>query len=205
MRPNPGKFSSSKNLANSTSSTNLIPQINAKTIVACGLFVMLIFMWVKVFVGGSEGGQEISSALLISEAKAEIKVLKLRRLPLVHVPLRHDKLTADMFAPKVTEIENDSSEVSIEVEKRVEIKSQKDAAGKLAKKLGLDAIILGVDKSRHRAFINGKLKVAGDEISIKLNDQIYKVIVVEIFHNKVVLKWNDYTISVRMAQLGKVK
>ncbi len=196
MKQNPGKPGSQRHLISS------MPQINAKTFVAAFLVVTLIFMWVKVFVGGSEDDQQVGSTFMINEAKAGTKSLKLRRVSLPSISGRHDKLTTDMFASRNMEIDN--SDESNEGEKKVEIKSQKDAASKLAEKLELDAIILGVSKSGHQAFINGKIQVAGDEINIKLNDQIYKIIVVEIFHNKVVLKWNDYTISVRMAQLGKV-
>ena len=85
------------------------------------------------------------------------------------------------------------------------IKSQKDAADKLAKKLELDAIILSVDKLSLQAFINGKLQVEGDKLEVKLNGKKYELVVAEIFHNKVVLKWNEFTISVRMAKLDNVK
>jgi hypothetical protein len=195
MKPNPGKFGSSRLMSS-------MPPINGKTIVACGLVVMLAFMWIKVFVGSTEQAKEVASVLMIKEAKAAAKVLTMKRVPLVNVSGRHDRLTTDMFAPRATDVGNDTDVSSLD--EVVEIKSQKDAAGKLARKIELDAIILGVNSSAHQAFINGRLQIAGDEISIKLSDQIYKIIVMEIFHNKVILKWNEYTISVRMAQLGKV-
>ena len=38
-----------------------------------------------------------------------------------------------------------------------------------------------------------------------LNGKKYELVVVEVFHNKVVLKWNEYTLTVRMAKLDNVK
>lgn len=180
-----------------------LPRINGKTIVACGLVVTLVFMWVKIFVGGPKEGQgAIVEDISIKAVKAESKVSSFKHRPLEYLPGRHDKLTNDMFAPRGLEIEKDDSQASKDGNERVKkMRSQKDVAGKLAGMLKLDAIMLGNNAVSRRAFINGKFQQAGDEINVKLNGDVYKVNIMEIYHNKVVLKWNDFTISVRMAKL----
>jgi len=182
-----------------------MPQINGKTILACGLVLVLIFMWIKVFIGGSDSTEEADATTIIKNvAKTQKKEVKFKRLQLPFEFGRHDRLTTDIFAPRNTEISNGKDGSSRDSNAEEKIKSQKDAAAKLANKLELDAIILGADKLSHQAFINGKLQVGGDKLEVKLNDKIYELIVVEVFHNKVVLKWNEYTISVRMAKIGNV-
>lgn len=182
-----------------------MPQVTGKTIVAGGLVLMLAFMWIRVFIGGSDAPDEADGAVFAAnDGKSQNTVLKLKRLPLPFEFGRHDRLTTDMFASRDMGIGKDGS-FRGNIDRNKKIKSQKDAAAKLAKKLELDAIILGTDESSHKAFINGKLHIAGDKLEVKLNDKKYELIVVGVFHNKVVLKWNEYTISVRMAKLDNVK
>lgn len=182
-----------------------MPQVSGKTIVACVLVLTLLFMWIKVFIGGSEDAQEpVGSVLGVKSAMAAnvSGALKLKYHSLEYLPGRHDRLTTDMFTSRGLEVENNSSESSKEGEdRRRKMKSQKDVALKLAGILKVDAIIMGTNDSGHQVFINGEIQVVGDELSVKLNEEVYEIKVVEIFHNKVVLKWSDYTISVRMAEL----
>ncbi|MBW8016373.1 MAG: hypothetical protein FVQ82_09315 [Planctomycetes bacterium] len=182
-----------------------MPQVTGKTIIAGGLVLMLVFMWIRVFIGGSDSPDEADASVFAANGgKSHNTVMKLKRLPLPFEFGRHDRLTTDMFASRDMEIGKDGSSKGGK-DKDKKIKSQKDAAGKLANKLELDAIILGTDKFSHKAFINGKLQVAGDKLEVKLNDKKYELVVVEVYHNKVVLKWSEYTITVRMAKLDNVK
>jgi hypothetical protein len=199
MKMNPEKINSHVN------TSRPMPQLSGKTILAGSLLLVLAFMWVKVFIGGSDTPDNADAAVFVAnDNKSQDKVMKLKRLPLPFEFGRHDRLTTDMFASRVTVSgEGDSSRNDKNREQK--IKSQKDAADKLAKKLELDAIILSVDKLSLQAFINGKLQVEGDKLEVKLNGKKYELVVAEIFHNKVVLKWNEFTISVRMAKLDNVK
>ena len=182
-----------------------MPQVTGKTIIAGGLVLMLAFMWIRVFIGGSDAPDEVDASVFAANGgKSQNTVMKLKRLPLPFEFGRHDRLTTDMFASRDMEIGKDASSKGGK-DRDEKIKSQKDAADKLADKLELDAIILGADKFSHKAFINGKLHIAGDELVVKLNDKKYEMVVMEIYHNKVVLKWNEYTISVRLANLDNVK
>lgn len=181
-----------------------MPQMNGKKILAGALLLILAVMWIRVFFGKSDTAKQAEAAVNaeVSE-KPQENVKKFKRLKLPFESGRHDRLTTDMFASRGNVINDGSSRGNKENEKK--IKSQKDAADKLAKKVELDAIILGADKVSHQAFINGKLQFSGDILEVRLNDENYELEVVEIFHNKVILKWNEYTISVRMAKLDKGK
>ena len=175
-----------------------MPQINGKTILAGGLVLVLAFMWIRVFFGGSDVIEEANAEVNVANTgKPQKKVMQFKRRPLPFEFGRHDRLTTDMFSSRDKKNNGDSSGND-----KV-IKSQKDVADRMAKRLELEAIILGVDKLSHKAFINGKLQVAGDILEVKLNDKKYELVVAEIFHNKVVLKWDEYTISVRMSKLNK--
>jgi hypothetical protein len=183
-----------------------MPKVNGKMILVGGLILVLAFMWIKVFVGGSSATDEANAEVSVaSTAIGKKKVIKMKRLPLPFEFGRHDRLTADLFAPRDIGIKvGKTGFYRDNQEKEQKIKSKKDAAGKLAEKLKLEAIIIGVNGLSNKAFMNGKIMVIGDKLELKLNDKKYELFVVEIFHNKVVLKWNEYTISVRMAKLDNV-
>lgn len=181
-----------------------MPQINGKTILVGGLLLVLAFMWIRVFFGGSDVTEEANAEVnVVNTAKPQKKVMQFKRRPLPFEFGRHDRLTIDMFSSREIRNKNAGNGSSGNEESVKEIKSQKDAADRMAKKLKIEAIILGVDKLSHKAFINGKLQVAGDKLEVKLNDNKYELVVADIFHNKVVLKWDQYTISVRMSKLNK--
>lgn len=192
MKMSPGKMNGKAN------AERQMPQINGKTILAGGLVLVLVFMWVRVFFGGSDVTEEANAEVNVANTgKPQKKAMKFKRRALPFEFGRHDRLTTDMFSSRDIK-NNDDSAGNYE-----EIKLQKDVADRMAKKLQIEAIILGANKLSHQAFINGKLLVTGDKMEVTLNDNKYELAVAEIFHNKVVLKWNEYTISVRMSKLNK--
>mgnify|MGYP005845748341 CR=1 FL=1 len=179
-----------------------IQQITPKRIVAGGLVLILIFMWIRVFLGGGKEVNEASASIFKKTPKTE-KVNRTRtfkHLDLPFVPGRHDKLANDIFTQKGITTESKNKKKKADTITR---EAEKAAVANLAKSLSLEAIILGKDKPGHQAFIDGNLLMAGDSLNVKFNKKNYKLQVKEIFHSKVILSWGQYTISVKMPKLDK--
>ena len=195
MKTNPDKINENAN------ASSQMPKVDGKKILAGGLVIVLAFMWIRVFLGGPDTTEQADAQVTVENTgNPPKKVIKFKRRKLPFEFGRHDRLTTDMFSSSF--IRNKKSDGSEDTpDHKEKIRSQKEAADRLAKKLELEAIILGSENLSHKAFINGKIIMIDDELEVKLNDVKYELVVAEIFHNKVVLKWNDYTISVRMAKL----
>ena len=75
-----------------------------------------------------------------------------------------------------------------------------DHIKKIAKSITLEAVIAGTNPE---AFIDDKLVSVGHKLAVRYNGRIYEFIVTGIHENKVVLKWNDFTVDVKMSQLDE--
>lgn len=174
-----------------------VPPINGKVIVACGLVFLMVFMWIRVFLNKGKTVKAANASTTNQPVdQAGKKEVKLIRTELEFVKGRHDALTHNMFAQKKRSMEKSSS-VTVEAG-AVDLQAQKDNIGNLASGLKLDAIIMDPGNLRNQVFINGKLLTAGDVLKVEFEDEVYELKVMEIFHNKVVLKWKDLTVSLKM-------
>ena len=95
MRMSPGKMNGHANAGRQ------MPQINGKTILAGGLVLVLAFMWIRVFFGGSDVTEEVNAEVnVVNTAKPQKKVMQFKRRPLPFEFGRHDRLTTDMFSSR---------------------------------------------------------------------------------------------------------
>ena len=174
-----------------------VPPINGKVIVACGLVFLMVFMWIRVFLNKGKTVKAANASTTNQPVdQAGKKEVKLIRTELEFVKGRHDALTHNMFAQKKRSMEKSSS-VTVEAG-AVDLQAQKNTISDLASGLKLDAIIMDPGNLRNQVFINGKLLTAGDVLKVEFEDDVYELKVMEIFHNKVVLKWKDLTVSLKM-------
>ena len=174
-----------------------VPPINGKVIVACGLVFLMVFMWIRVFLNKGKTVKAANASTTNQPVdQAGKKEVKLIRTELEFVKGRHDALTHNMFAQKKRSMEKSSS-VTVEAG-AVDLQAQKNTISDLASGLKLDAIIMDPGNLRNQVFINGKLLTAGDVLKVEFEDDVYELKVMDIFHNKVVLKWKDLTVSLKM-------
>lgn len=179
-----------------------------KVIVAAVLITVMAFMWIKVLLNHRAEKNEAGAAVARAAAEAQDvgqqkeQQVKISFLPLPVVPGRNDVLTHDIFTadrwkafPAGNRAKTGTSAEEID----------RDDAGyidKIAETITLEAVITGPSPE---AFIEDKLVSVGHKLPVRYNDRIYEFTVTEIHEMKVVLKWNDFTVDVKMSQLNESK
>ena len=64
----------------------------------------------------------------------------------------------------------------------------------------LDLISIGRNGRGSQALIENKLVSVGSKLAVKYNKQTYEFVVTKIKQNEVVLKWENFSITLTMAQ-----
>lgn len=182
------------------------PLKKGKTVVAVGLIAIMAFMWLRVLLNNRASSNEAKAATARADAETkaarqqEQPEVKISFVPLPVVPGRNDVLTHDIFtaagwkafpagtgpgsgAPRAVSA-NDSEYIS-----------------KIAETITLDAVISGQNPE---AFIGSKLVSVGSKLPVNYNDRIYEFTVTEIHETKVVLRWNDFAVDIKMSQSNEL-
>lgn len=199
------------NTANVNNVSGLISRSTFKrprVITAVVLITVMAFMWIKVLLNHRAEKNEAGAAVARAAAEAQDvgqqkeQQVKISFLPLPVVPGRNDVLTHDIFTadrwkafPAGNRAKTGTSAEEID----------RDDAGyinKIAETITLEAVITGPSPE---AFIEDKLVSVGHKLPVRYNDRIYEFTVTEIHEMKVVLKWNDFTVDVKMSQLNESK
>jgi len=178
-----------------------------KVIMAAVLISIMAFMWIKVLANHRAERNEAAAAVARTAAQQAAvqqkeQQLKISLHPLPVVPGRNDILTHDIFtADRWKAFPSDSRAKTRTSPQEID----RDDAGyinKIAESIILEAVITGPSPE---AFIEGKLVSVGHKLPVRYNDRIYEFTVTEIHETKVVLKWNDFTVDVKMSQLNESK
>ena len=186
-----------------------LPTKKPKLIMAIVLVAVMAFMWAKVILGektstakGAAMSGATTAGMTQSDEQPEIK-LEYIKLPVV--PGRNDVLTKDIFTPQNWKAfdwgDDDSSE-------NVEIVSPDDNGRQMhennfrqiAERVPVDAI--STDQSgKILAFIQDNVVSVGGKLTVEHNGYAYEFIVKEIRTEKVVLGWENCTVTLQMSQL----
>ena len=176
-----------------------------KVIMAVALVSIMGFMWFKVLIGHGAQKNEAAAAALNTAAQQAAQQQQERRVkislhPLPVVPGRNDLLTNDIFtAGRWKAFLSDSRAANGTFTQKVD-RDDADYIDKIAESITLEAVIAGPSPE---AFIQGRLVSGGHKLPVRYNDRIYQFTVTEIHETKVVLKWNDFAVDVKMSQLNE--
>lgn len=182
-----------------------------KVIIAVVLITIMTLMWVRVLVRSKSDAKaaqsKADSALVNSYAGKQNKQPEIR-LSYIELPVvkgRNDCLTRDIFRSQnwkafssVTDPDPATGENTTESTNRYDI--YKTRIRQIAKTMALDLISIGRDGRTSQALIENKLVSVGSKVAVKYNKQTYEFVVTEIKQNKVVLKWENFSITLTMAQ-----
>jgi hypothetical protein len=174
---------------------------------AAVLISIMAFMWVKVLVSHRAENNEARAATAQTAAQKaaagqQEKLVKITLHPLPVVPGRNDVLSHDIFtADRWKAFPSKNRAASGTFPKEIN-RNDAEYIDKIAETIALEAVIAGTNPE---AFIGGKLVLVGNKLPIRYNEQIYEFTVTEIHETKVVLKWNDFTVDVKMSQLNESK
>jgi hypothetical protein len=174
-----------------------------KAVIAACLIIVMVSMWVRVF---TRKGPQSVLATPTTEKVTDDQMnpeLKITYAELPKIEGRNDVLTRDFFTVSDwrrfvrggCEISGGDNGVSV-----IYPKGSEEAIRRMAGKLKLEAIVQGENP---QAFINDKLLLIGDKVSIKdgVNTSEWKVI--EIRDDIVLLKCGEAEATLRLKQTPK--
>jgi hypothetical protein len=172
-----------------------------KVIVAVGLICVMVFMWVRVIAGkGPEGAAAIMLQPEANPTLSSNSGLDVCFVDLPKVRGRNDVLTTDFFAadgwqqftgPGANGLGSERVEVVVN-------DGAEEAIRRVAGKLKLQAILL--DKTP-QAFINDRLLLVGDKLTVKDGGNVYEFEVVRISQNVVSVKCKDAQITMKLVKV----
>jgi len=178
-----------------------------KVIMAAVLISIMAFMWIKVLANHRAERNEAAAAVARTAAQQAAvqqkeQQLKISLHPLPVVPGRNDILTHDIFTADRWKAFPSDSRAKTRTSPQEIDRDDADYIDKIAESITLEAVITGPSPE---AFIEGRLVSVGHKLPVRYNDRIYEFTVTEIHETKVVLKWNDFTVDVKMSQLNESK
>ncbi len=175
-----------------------------KVIVAVVLISIMGFMWVKVLLNHRSKRNEAMAAVTRAAAEdtaaEQNQQVRMSLHPLPVVPGRNDVLTHDIFTADRWDAFPGSAGSNGAGSAGGIGSYDGDLVAKIASAITLEAVIAGANPE---AFIENKLVKVGDILAVRYQDRIYEFTVAQIHETKVVLKWNDFTVDLRMSQLNE--
>jgi len=181
-----------------------------KVIIAIVLVTIMALMWARVLVrskSDAKAAQSKADSALNAYGDKQNKQpeIKLSYIELPFVNGRNDCLTRDIFRAQnwkdssgVTDPAPATGENTTESPDEYGI--YKTRIRQIAKTMTLDLISIGRDGKTSQALIENKLVSVGSKVAVKHNKQTYEFVVTKIKQNKVVLEWENFSITLTMAQ-----
>jgi len=176
------------------------PLKRPKVVAATLLVTVMAGMWIKVIVNNRAGKNEaVAAAHATAQAQAAGAKMqhqvKISLIPLPVVPGRNDAITRNVFTAVAW---NAFPGANTADAKNGSIPSyDDDFIDKIAQSISLEAVIAGPNPE---AFVGNKLVSVGQTLPVRYNDKIYEFTVAQINENKVVLKWDDVSVVLKMSQ-----
>lgn len=178
-----------------------IPSINRKGVIAIGLILVMVFMWVRLLMSGESGPDKADGGPIPPESLpvAVQSATVFSRIELPVIAGRNDDISHEMFTKdgwKGTE----DGKVTVETNNAADLalKSQETRIRKLAGSLHLGAIIDGGGAKGYKAFIDGELISVGSRLAVRQEGRTYVFTVVNVLKDRVILKWKEFTIAIKM-------
>jgi hypothetical protein len=178
-----------------------IPAISRKAVIAIGLIIVMLFMWIRLFMSG-ESGPDKASGGSISPVPLSVfgpSDTALTRIELPIVAGRNDDISNEMFTKDGWD-GSEGKKVTVETNSGadLDLKSQETRIRELAGSLHLGAIIEGGDVKGYEAFIDGELISVGSKLPVSQEGRTYEFTVVNVLKDRVILKWKEFTIAIKM-------
>jgi hypothetical protein len=174
-----------------------------RVIAATLLVTVMAFMWIKVLINHRAEKNEAAAAVARTAAEAQAVGTQTQRqtrislLPLPVVPGRNDTLTNDIFTANGWNTFPGAADTGSKGPDGAIRTYDGDFIDKIAQSISLEAVITGPNPE---AFIGNKLVSVGHILAVRYNDKIYEFTVAQILENKVVLKWDDVSVVLKMSQ-----
>ncbi|MEN6309054.1 MAG: hypothetical protein ABFD91_15005 [Anaerohalosphaeraceae bacterium] len=181
--------------------------IEPKTIAAVVLVGLMLVLWGRALLrkgpAGAQAAAPASSQTQKVSGKAQVQI---QPLVLTMIPGRHDTIASDCFKTDRWTVFQWAAPQS-QTEKAVDSGSNQTQSkpslsmDAVAKAFALEAIIKNNQAQPEKACINGAVVSVGSELRAKIQSEIILVTVEVIESNRVVLKWQDNAVELKMPEV----
>ncbi len=172
-----------------------------KVILAAGLVVIMIVMWVRVLTGKKPRLASASPSQPATTQPAETQAVELRFVELPTIEGRHDSIRRDFFsAEALVGFRRDSTpqRTGTDTEVRPGTSQQvQEVVDRVAKKLRLEAVLEG--PRGPRASIDDRLVGVGETLSVKEGTATYVFEVVRIHGDSVLVRCKEREVTLKLA------
>jgi hypothetical protein len=171
-----------------------------KTVVACALIFIMLFMWVRVFLGHRPAAAAAAPQAVPTESVQRKAPAKVKMVDLPKEPGRHDTIEKDFFSiHDRTYFRRDSAGTHTGTEKEVPVisaPSAQEVIQQVAKTMKLGAVLL---RERLRASINDQLLDVGDTLTVKRGTEVFEFEVLQIDVDSVRVECEGIQLTLRLA------
>jgi hypothetical protein len=172
-----------------------------KTVMACALLLIMLFMWVRVVVGHRPAPAAAAPQPVQTESVPRKAPVKVKLVELSVLPGRHDSIERDFFTGiERTYARRDSAGRDTGTEKEVPVVSSNSAQEviqRVAKTMKLEAVL---GRERPRAFINDQLLSLGGKLTVKDGAEIFEFEVLQISADAVLVECKGVQLTLALAQ-----
>jgi len=175
-----------------------------KTMVACVLVSLMLFMWLRVLIGHRPAAAEAAPPAKPAETSSRTGPAKVTLVELPESPGRHDSIARDFFvAQDESYARRPAAGRNTGTEKEVPVVSSTNAQEviqRVARTLKLDAVFL---RENPQAFLNGDLLRVGDKLTVKDGTASYEFEVLQIYMDSVLVACNGVQLTLKLAPVSK--
>jgi hypothetical protein len=172
-----------------------------KTVVACALVSIMLFMWARVLIGHRPAAADAASPSRAGATVPDRGAVKVTLVELPKTPGRHDTIARDFFAaPEGSFIRRDTADHNTGTEKEVPIVSLsnvQEVIQRVARKLKLEAVLWSESP---RAFLNDQLLAVGSKLTVKDGTASFEFEVLQIYMDSVLVGCDDMQLTLKLAQ-----
>jgi hypothetical protein len=172
-----------------------------KTAVACGLFSIMLFMWVRVFVGHRPAAATAAPPSVQGQSAPHKGPVKVKFVELPKLPGRHDAIKEDFFMAKDRAyFRRNAAGRNIGTDKEVPVVSPsyaQEVIQRLTQAVKLEAVLWSESP---RAIINDQLLSVGNKLTVKVGIEIFEVDVLQIYVDSVRVGCDGIQLTLGLAQ-----
>jgi hypothetical protein len=177
-----------------------------RTVVAASLFAIMVFMWVRIFIGKKPGPAGAAPKPPAQQQPTEGPAREFRFVALPKIPGRNDYINRDFFAARDWEaFRQDSRTPNSNTDTEVHIVSSdhaEEVALRIAQKLRLEAVAWSENP---QVLVNDELLSVGDKLSATDGSQTCEFEVLRIYEDAVLIGCNGTQLTLKLAQYLDVR
>jgi hypothetical protein len=157
-----------------------------KTAVAGGLLLIMLFMWVRVFVGHRPAAATAAAPSAQTQSAAHKGPVKVKFVELPKLPGRHDVIQENFFMAKDRAyLRRNAAGRNTGIDKEVPVGSSgyaQEVIQRLTQTVKLEAVLWSESP---RVFINDQLLSVGGKLSVKIGTEMFEIEVLQIYVDSV--------------------